>query len=159
MESLLSDEEVWLARLESRLKRAINFDMTVGSRSNFYMSLWRLFSFGLLWNRYSRTWRSCRPCLSNSSKGPQLSIRLLDRAQMFTLVSGGHFPWGSYEITTRWWGDLVGQTWVTAQNGNNFWSEWWIAFKLLHEFTQAVSIVVVMELLLGEEEVWSARLE
>jgi hypothetical protein len=84
---------------------------------------------------------------------------LLDRAQMFTLVSGGYFPWGSYEITTRWWGDLVGQTWVTAQNGNNFWSEWWIAFKLLHEFTQAVSIVVVMELLLGEEEVWSARLE
>jgi hypothetical protein len=30
--------------------------------------------------------------------------------------------------------------------------------KFLHEFTEAIFVVVVMELLLGEEEVWSARL-
>jgi hypothetical protein len=36
MKSLLDDEEVWSAILEYRLKRAIAFDPTVGSDSNFY---------------------------------------------------------------------------------------------------------------------------
>jgi hypothetical protein len=37
MESVLSDEEVWSARLESRLQMAITFDPLVGSRLNVYM--------------------------------------------------------------------------------------------------------------------------
>ena len=35
MEWLLGDEDVWSGELEYRLKRAITFDSTVGSRSNF----------------------------------------------------------------------------------------------------------------------------
>jgi hypothetical protein len=41
MESLLRDEKVWSASLEYRLKRAITFDPTVGSRSNFYRGFQR----------------------------------------------------------------------------------------------------------------------
>jgi len=36
VEWLLGDEDVWSVELEYRLKRAIPFDPTVGSRSNFY---------------------------------------------------------------------------------------------------------------------------
>jgi len=36
MEWLHGDEDVWSVELEYRLKRAIPFDQTVGSRSNFY---------------------------------------------------------------------------------------------------------------------------
>ena len=35
MEWLLGDEDIWSPVLEYRLKRAITFDPTVGSRSNF----------------------------------------------------------------------------------------------------------------------------
>ena len=34
----------------------------------------------------------------------------------------------------------------------------WIAFKFLHEFSEAVFLMVALESLLGEDEVWSARL-
>ena len=34
-----------------------------------------------------------------------------------------------------------------------------MAFKLLHEFSEAVFVMVALESLLGEEEVWYARLE
>ena len=34
----------------------------------------------------------------------------------------------------------------------------WIAFKFLHEFPEAVFLMVASESLLGEDEVWSARL-
>jgi hypothetical protein len=36
MEWLLGDEDVWSVELEYQLKRAIPFDLTVGSHSNFY---------------------------------------------------------------------------------------------------------------------------
>jgi len=36
MDWLLGDKDVWLAELEFRVKRAITFDRTVGSRSNIY---------------------------------------------------------------------------------------------------------------------------
>jgi hypothetical protein len=48
MESLLSDEDVWSPVLEYRLKRAITFDPTVGSRSNFYKGFQRQFCLGWL---------------------------------------------------------------------------------------------------------------
>ena len=38
VEWLLGDEDVWSVELECRLKRAIPFDLTVGSLSNFYGS-------------------------------------------------------------------------------------------------------------------------
>jgi hypothetical protein len=46
MEWLLGDEDVWSVELEYRLKKAIPFDMTFGSRSNFYSGFQRLFSLG-----------------------------------------------------------------------------------------------------------------
>jgi hypothetical protein len=36
MEWLLGDEDIWCVELENWLKKAIPFDPTVGSRSNFY---------------------------------------------------------------------------------------------------------------------------
>jgi hypothetical protein len=68
MESLLRDEEVWSASLESRLKRAITFNPTVGSRSKFYKGFQRLFSLGYLWNCYVMMKRSSQPYLSIGSK-------------------------------------------------------------------------------------------
>jgi hypothetical protein len=46
------------------------FDLTIGSPSNFYSSFRRLFFLGLLWNRYSVTRWCARPDLSNESKWP-----------------------------------------------------------------------------------------
>ena len=48
---------------------------------------------------------------------------------------------------------------VTGQKGHNFWANRWIAFKFLHEFSDAVFLMVALESVLGEEEVLSARLE
>jgi len=48
MEWLLGDEDVWSVELEYRFKRAITFDPTVGSRSNFYSGFERLFLLGML---------------------------------------------------------------------------------------------------------------
>jgi len=53
MEWLLGDEDVWSVELEYRLKRAIIFYPTVGSRLNFYRGFLRLFSLGKFWNRCS----------------------------------------------------------------------------------------------------------
>jgi len=69
MESLLGDEVVLLAKLGYRAKRAISFDPSVGSRSNFFLIFRMLFSLGYLLNRYLVTWRSGRPRLRNGSKG------------------------------------------------------------------------------------------
>jgi hypothetical protein len=47
MERLLGDEDVWFVELEYRLKRAITFDPTVGSRSNFYLGGFPEGSYGM----------------------------------------------------------------------------------------------------------------
>jgi hypothetical protein len=46
MEWLFDDEDVWSVELEYRLKRAIAFDPTVGSRSKFSRGFQRLFLLG-----------------------------------------------------------------------------------------------------------------
>jgi hypothetical protein len=43
IEWLLGDEDVWSGELEFRLKTALTFDPTVGSRSNFYKGFQRQF--------------------------------------------------------------------------------------------------------------------
>jgi len=43
---------------------------------------------------------------------------------------------------------------VTTQKDHNFWCNRWIVLKCLQEFSEAVSLIEVMELLLSEEEVW-----
>jgi hypothetical protein len=47
MDWLLGDEDVWSVELEYRLKRAIPFDPTVWSRSNFYRSCFLEGSYGM----------------------------------------------------------------------------------------------------------------
>ena len=47
MEWLLSEGDVWSVDLEYRQKRAITFDPTVGSSSNFYTGCSPLGSYGM----------------------------------------------------------------------------------------------------------------
>jgi hypothetical protein len=58
--SILDDRDVSSSETSVTAKKAITFYPNVGSRLNFYKSLWRLFSLELLWNRYSVTERSRR---------------------------------------------------------------------------------------------------
>jgi len=60
VESLLGESEVRLSTLEYRFERAITFDPTVGSPSNFHRSFWKLFFLEYMWNRYSVRRRSRR---------------------------------------------------------------------------------------------------
>jgi hypothetical protein len=65
MEWLIGDRYVFSASMEFRLKRAITFDPTDGSRLNFYTGFQRMFSLGKLWNRCLVTRMSARhPWLS-----------------------------------------------------------------------------------------------
>jgi hypothetical protein len=48
------------SRPEYRFERAITFDPTVGSPSNFYRSFRKLCCLEYMWNRYSVRWRSRR---------------------------------------------------------------------------------------------------
>jgi hypothetical protein len=47
MEWLLGDEDIWSVALDHRFKRAITFDPTVGSRSNFSRSCFPWGSYGM----------------------------------------------------------------------------------------------------------------
>jgi len=47
MEWLLGDDDVWSVELQYRLKRAIPFEPTVGSRSNFYRGCFLVGSYGI----------------------------------------------------------------------------------------------------------------
>jgi hypothetical protein len=42
--SILGDDEVWSSQARWTGRKAITFDQTVGSRSNFYWSFWMPFS-------------------------------------------------------------------------------------------------------------------
>jgi hypothetical protein len=42
---------------------------------------------------------------------------------------------------------------ITAKKGHNFWSDHWIALKLLQEFLEIIFLGVAIELQLTEEEV------
>jgi len=43
---------------------------------------------------------------------------------------------------------------ITGRRGHNFWTDRWIAIKILHEFPEALFHIVDVESILGEEEVW-----
>jgi hypothetical protein len=59
-ESILDDDEVWASQAGWTVRKAITFDPTVGSRSNFYWSFWMHFSMECMRNRYSLMMRSGR---------------------------------------------------------------------------------------------------
>jgi hypothetical protein len=92
-ESILDDDEVWSSQAGWTVRKAITFDPTVGSRSNFYRSFRMHFSMEWMRNRYSMMMRSGRARLDGRFERPLLSIRPLDRDQTFTGVSGCTFPW------------------------------------------------------------------
>jgi len=49
------------------------------------------------------------------------------------------------------------QTGIKAEKGHNFWSDSWIALKVLQLFLEAVFLVVPKESLLVEEDVMSRQ--
>jgi hypothetical protein len=59
-ESILGDDEVWSPRLDGRFEKAITFDPTVGSQSNFYWSFLMPISMEWMRVRYSVMMRSGR---------------------------------------------------------------------------------------------------
>jgi len=52
---------------------------------------------------------------------------------------------------------LLLQTGIIVEKGHNFWSDRWIAMKVLQEFLKAVFIVLPVESLHVEEEVLSRK--
>jgi len=54
---------------------------------------------------------------------------------------------------------LSRQTEITAEKGYNFWSDRWIAVNVLHEFPEAVVVVVPKESLVVEEYGFSRQTE
>jgi len=59
-ESILDDDEVWSSQAGWTGRKAITFNPTVGSRSNFYRSFRMHFSMEWMRNRYSMMMRSGR---------------------------------------------------------------------------------------------------
>jgi hypothetical protein len=53
--------------------------------------------------------------------------------------------------------DLLRQTGKTSEKGHNFWSDRWIALKVLQYFLEAVFLILPMESLLVEDEVLSRQ--
>jgi len=60
VELLLDEAEARRSRPEYRFERAITFNLTVGSLSNFKWSFRKLFFLEYMWNRYSMRQRSRR---------------------------------------------------------------------------------------------------
>jgi len=67
--SMLGDDEVWSIQAGWTVRKAITFDPTVGSRSNFYRSFRMNFSMEWVRNRYSVMMSSGRARLDGRSKG------------------------------------------------------------------------------------------
>jgi len=69
-ESILDDDEVWSSQAGWTGQKAITFDPTVGSGSNFYRSFRMKFFMEWMWNRYSMMMRSGRARLDGLFERP-----------------------------------------------------------------------------------------
>jgi len=69
-ESILADDEVWSSQAGWMGRKAITFNPTVGSRSNFYRSFRMHFSMEWMRNRYSMMMRSGRARLDGWFERP-----------------------------------------------------------------------------------------
>jgi len=69
-ESILADDEVWSSQAGWTGRKAITFNPTVGSRSNFYRSFRMHFSMEWMTNRYSMMMRSGRARLDGRVERP-----------------------------------------------------------------------------------------
>jgi hypothetical protein len=105
MEWLIGDGYVFSASMEFWLKRAITFDPTVWSRSNFYAGFQRMFSLGKLWNRCLVTRMSARQPWVSAQKGHNF---LSDR--WIALIFLQWFPEAIFlGVVTQW---LLGDEYV-----------------------------------------------
>jgi len=69
-ESILGDDEIWSSQAGWTVRKAIIFDPTVGSASNFYWSFWMHFSIVWMRSRYSMMMRSGRARLDGRFERP-----------------------------------------------------------------------------------------
>jgi len=69
-ESILGDDEVWSSQAGWTVRKAITFDPTVGSRSNFYWNFRMPFSAHWMRNRYSVMMRFGRAWLDGRFERP-----------------------------------------------------------------------------------------
>jgi hypothetical protein len=69
-ESILDDDEVWSSQAGWTVRKAITFNPTVGSRSNFYRSFRMRFYMEWKRNRYSMMMRSGRARLDGRFERP-----------------------------------------------------------------------------------------
>jgi hypothetical protein len=69
-ESILDDDEVWSSQAGWTGRKAITFNPTVGSRSNFYRSFRMNFCMEWMRNRYSMMMRSGRARLDGRFERP-----------------------------------------------------------------------------------------
>jgi hypothetical protein len=53
VESILGEEDVWSRQARVTARKGRTFDLTVGSRSNFFWSFWMPFCMEWMRNRYS----------------------------------------------------------------------------------------------------------
>jgi len=158
MEWLLRDEDVWSVELEYRLKKAITFDPTVGSRSNFYKGFQRLFVLGKLWN--------CCWVTRMSGRQPWVSVQKDHNVWSDRWIALKFLQWFPEAIflgvLTEW---LLGDEYVWRSNFRIGSKEpsilLWplVTLKFLQGFPEAVFRGVDMEWLLGDEDVWSVELE
>jgi len=81
---VVQGRECLVANLEYRLRRAITFDLTVGSLSNFYRGFQRLILLGKLWNRWVTRMSGRQPWVS-TQKGHNI---LSDRWIMLKILHG-----------------------------------------------------------------------
>jgi hypothetical protein len=153
---LLGDEDVWSTEQEYRLKRAITFGPTVGSRSNFYWVSRGCFR----WVSYRiAEWRGCP--VSN------LEYRLKRAITFYPSVGSRLKFYRGFQrlfllgkLWNRWVTRMSGrQPWVSTQKGHNILSDCWIMLKFVQGFPEAVFRGVYTECLLGDEDVWSTEQE
>jgi hypothetical protein len=135
---LFGDEDVWSTEQEYRLKRAITFGATVGSRSNSYRGFQKLFSLGKLW---SAEWQGC--LVANLEYQLKRAITFHPTVWSLSKFYCG-FQW-LFSLAKQWsrcWVMRMSgrQPWVSAQKGPNILSDRWITLKFLHGFPEVVSV-------------------
>jgi hypothetical protein len=69
-ESILDEDKVWSSQAGWTVRKAITFNPTVGSRSNFYRSFRMHFSMEWMTNRYSMMMTSARARLDGRFERP-----------------------------------------------------------------------------------------
>jgi hypothetical protein len=101
VESLLVEAEDSSLETTVPFERAVTFDPTVGSPSNFYMSFRNLFSLEWMWNHYSVRRRSKRSRPAYRFEGAVTFDATVGSPSNFYRSFGHSFPCSRCGIPTR----------------------------------------------------------